>query len=191
MKTPLISRKPSGFTLIELLVVISIIAVLAALGAGAAIKAQDSAKKTKALAAANAIEQAVNSFYDEYSSYPVDNQGNMDTRDLRTDQGDFINHLLALKDDLNKKEIRFLNVSQAKAKKGGLIYESDTQASLVDPWGNPYRVWLDTNFDEEIDDPLPTGNTGTSKVRGKRALVISYGPKNDFNDRSSVVLCYR
>ena len=76
MKTQSV-RAVRGFTLVELLVVITIIVILAGAGFSAGNSAIQKAKKTTCLAAATAIESAVNNFYTEYGSMPSD--GSTDT----------------------------------------------------------------------------------------------------------------
>lgn len=68
-----------GFTLVELLVVISIVAVLAALGFKGYTMAQDAAKKTKAKTCIQALVQASEDFYTEYTAFPLSSTSNQDT----------------------------------------------------------------------------------------------------------------
>lgn len=197
MKSKSHPQTKSGFTLIELLVVIAIIAILAALGGGAAVNALDKAKKTTALATAKAVENAVNQFYDEYANFPISggSNGSSDTDNIATKDEDIINHLVGIEDSINSKKVRYLTIKAAKGpsngRRDGIDYPSDTQADLYDPWGEPYRVWLDTNYDEELDDPFPSG-TGNRKIRGARALVASGGSDKRLNsDRKTDVYSWK
>jgi prepilin-type N-terminal cleavage/methylation domain-containing protein len=170
-------RRPQGFTLIELLVVISIIVVLAAAGFAAGNAAILKARKTTAQATATAIESAVNNFYTEYGSMPKN--GDQDaTIDTKNDI-DFLNVLLGTETGtniLNTRSIRFLSVKEGKGKKNGLIYNSGGTSiqGLYDPWGGPYKIILDMNYDEKIEVPSSVQNGGRT-LNGRRVAVWSLG----------------
>lgn len=174
-------RRSRGFTLIELLVVISIIAVLAAAGFAAGNAAIQKARKVTTLATAMAVESAVNSFYTEYGSMPAD--GRSDAT-LRTDAADGIKMLevlLGLETTLNTRSVKFLSVREGKKKgnKGsnGLVYSgnnSDAVQGLYDPWGGPFHVMLDLDYDEKLSTPSTVLNGGRT-LNGRRVAVWSLG----------------
>lgn len=174
MKTRPSSRR-RGFTLIELLVVIAIIAVLAAAGFAAGTAAMNRAKKVKTLAAATALETAVNQFYSEYGRLPDVGEN------VTTDSGKGVELVVILmgkespSDKMqNSKALNFLGgMREGKSKKDGLIYEGggSTPTALYDAWGNGYEVSLDIDYDEEMTDPISSGTT----LRGRRVLVWSKG----------------
>ena len=176
MKIPTV-RRSKGFTLVELLVVIAIIAVLASAGFAAGNAAIQKARKTTALATATAIETAVNNFYNEYGSMPKDGDSE---EPIKTDTAtDFLKVLLGMEGSganaLNTRAIKFLSVKEGKAKKNGLIYSqngSDIQG-LYDPWGGPYNVVLDMNYDEKVQVSPKAG--GTITLNGRRVAVWSDG----------------
>ena len=162
MKTPKLSKRPiakPGFTLIELLVVIAIIMVLAGVGFQAGNFAINKAKKTKALAVCVEMEQAVQRFYDDNGTLPVEIAADT-TFDSNSAEG--LDMILVLMDQettdpvLNAKGIKYLNVKQGKGGEtsgtDGLIYNStgDTVLALFDPWGGDYKISLDGDFDETI-----------------------------------------
>lgn len=171
------SRRDSGFTLVELLVVIAIIAVLASAGFAAGNAAIQKAKKVTALASATAIESAVNNFFTEYGSMPK--EGTSDTKVKTDTEKDLITVLLGLEGSgagiLNTRAVKFLSVKEGKAKKGGLIYNTNgtSVTGLYDPWGGGYSVMLDLDFDEKIN-PQPTGGGG-AVLNGRRVAVWSDG----------------
>ena len=183
MKTPSSSRK-NGFTLVELLVVIAIIAVLAGAGFAAGNAAIQKAKKTTALANVVALESAVNNFYTEYGSMPT--SASTETAiDINSAEGkSLLNVLLGLTETttppLNPRAIKFLSVREGKAKgatggSNGIIYNSTgtTIVGLFDPWGGPYKLVLDTNYDEKIIT-APT-NGGGATLNSRRVAAWSEG----------------
>lgn len=173
MKIPA-ARRTSGFTLVELLVVISIIAVLAAAGFSAGNAAIQKAKKITALASATALETAVNNYFTEYGSMPKEGEGDVMVN-TETDI-DFLKVLLGTDTTMNTRGIKFLSVKEGKAKKNGLIYSSggDSIEGLYDPWGGPYYVMLDLDYDESVT-PKPIGGGGNKKLNGRRVAVWSNG----------------
>ncbi len=172
MKIPA-SRRRRGFTLVELLVVISIIAVLAAAGFSAGNAAIQKAKKVTALATCTGVEAAVNNFFTEYGSMPKDGS---DDVTIKTDSDlDLLKVLLGLETDINTRGIKFLSVKEGKGKKNGLIYNSTgtTVEGLYDPWGGPYNVMMDLDYDEKVT-PAPKGG-GSTTLNGRRVAVWSDG----------------
>jgi prepilin-type N-terminal cleavage/methylation domain-containing protein len=167
-------RAHRGFTLIELLVVIAIIAVLAGVGFSAGGSAIQKAKKTTCLAAAVSIESAVNNFYTEYGSMP--SAGTADTT-VKTDGSgiNLLETLLGMDTGLNPRGIKFLSAKEGKANKNGLIYNASGNniTGMFDPWGGPYNVILDLDYNEKVA-PAPSAGGGAT-LNGRRAAVWSNG----------------
>lgn len=175
------SRAARGFTLVELLVVISIIVVLAALSFGAAQVAIKKANTLKTRTTATAISSAVDQYYQEYSKLPTIGGA---TDEVRTEGEAGIELLLVLlgkEEDTgtmqNPRKIPFLNVETGKNKnKGGLVYSNGGAGGqiegLYDAWGQPFYIKMDTEYEDEILDPLTQGNV----VRDKKVIVYSLGP---------------
>ena len=179
MHTPSFRRK-RGFTLVELLVVIAIIAVLAAAGFAAGQAAIQRARKVTALNTCTAIEGAVNYFFSEYSCMPKELTDDPTTPLNTKNDIEFLNVLLGLTETgtnpLNTRAIKFLSVREGKARKNGLIYNTtgDKVVGLFDPWGGPYYVMLDGNFDEKIKVKL-AGTSAQVTLNGRRVAVWSNG----------------
>jgi prepilin-type N-terminal cleavage/methylation domain-containing protein len=179
MKTQFV-RSDRGFTLIELLVVIAIIAILAGVGFSAGGAAIQKAKKTTCLAAAVSIESAVNNFYTEYGSMP--SNGPLDKTDTKSDTN-LLKVLLGLEPTtattrLNPRGIKFLSAKEGKANKNGLIYDTGGTdvTGMYDPWGGPYHVILDLDYDEKVA-PAPSAGGGVT-LNGRRVAVWSNGADN-------------
>jgi prepilin-type N-terminal cleavage/methylation domain-containing protein len=170
-------RANRGFTLIELLVVIAIIAVLAGVGFSAGGSAIQKAKKTTCLAAAVSIESAVNNFYTEYGSMP--SAGTGDTT-VKTDGSgiNLLKTLLGMDTVLNPRSIKFLSAKEGKANKNGLIYDASGNniTGMYDPWGGPYNVILDLDYDEKLVGVKPKGTgSAAATLNGRRVAVWSDG----------------
>ena len=175
------SRRASGFTLVELLVVIAIIAVLASAGFAAGNAAIQKARKTTALAAATSIESSVNNFYTEYGSMPTEGEEDTMVLDTGTGKGvDLLRVLLGMEkvtSPLNTRSVKFLSVREGKSNKGGLIYSGNGTdiSGMYDPWGGPYQIALDMNYDEKIT-VQPKGDGAKSKIlNGRRVAAWSDG----------------
>jgi hypothetical protein len=134
------------------------------------------AKKVTSLATATALEIAINSIYTEYGKLP--NAGGLVTTD--SPEGlKLLNILLGLDaksdDALNSRAIKFLSVKEGKNRKNGLVFAADGNSleGLYDPWGIPYTVVLDTDYDERLQFKWGTQSVDLKK---RRAAVFSTGP---------------
>ena len=142
------------FSLIEMIVVIGIIAVLIAITMPVFTSIREKAKETKAKAEMNAIETAVKSFEMTYGVLPmpdgteaVGSSGLVDTSNTEyPDLMTFLTNVGAPGKSVdvvgNDRGIRFLDVPNDYTTKG-----------FVDPWGNDYTVYLDTDYNGQIADP--------------------------------------
>jgi prepilin-type N-terminal cleavage/methylation domain-containing protein len=193
MKTPTKRSSASGFTLIELLVVIAIIAVLAAAGFAAGTAAMEKARKVTAQAAATSITQAVEQFYVEYSALP-DPTGNASTDTEYTTvagNGTTLLEILGgvgtktVVTDQNPRKIRFLSYKEAKNERDGIKYGSGGTSidAMYDPWGQPFYVRLDFDYDERIT-VSPSGSPSVT-LNGKKVAVYSLGVRNPTDSKAS------
>lgn len=161
-----------GFTLIELLVVITIIAILAGLVMSQAPKLMDDARRLQVQTVLKDLRIAIATYQMEYNRYPVNpaqlsgGSSGQDIPELLTNQtSGMIDALMSLSaaggsggtgsggsTNLNPKDIKFIDLPIAKNGRFGLV---GTQApyQLVDLWGQPYRVLLDTNGDKQVINP--------------------------------------
>jgi len=173
-------RAPSGFTLVELLVVISIIVVLAALSFGAAQTAIKKANTLKSKTTATAIASSVEQYYQEYSKLPTIGGASDEVRTEGEAGIELLLVLLGKEDDTgtmqNPRKLPFLTVETGKNKnKGGLVYSNGGAGGqiegLYDAWGQPFYIKMDTEYEDEILNPLIQGNV----IRDKKVIVYSYG----------------
>jgi prepilin-type N-terminal cleavage/methylation domain-containing protein len=134
------SRKLSAFTLIELLVVIAIIAILAGLAFPAVQGAMGSAKKAQARNEVNQLAAAVKAYQLEYGRLP-----GSATADGPA-PADFITTLTS-SNSQNPRGIVFFEPKIAKGQKNGLGTDGKT---YYDPWGSPYTITLDYDYNNKI-----------------------------------------
>ena len=178
MKNPSSFRPSKGFTLIELLVVIAIIVVLAGVGFQAGNFAINKAKRVKALAVCTELEQAVQRFYDDNGTLPVEIAADTE---LESNSAQGLGMILTLMNQetadppLNGKGIKYLSVKQGNNDIDGLIWNDAGTAveGLYDPWGGDYKIMLDGDFDESIS-VLPKG-ASTARLLQRRVAVWSDG----------------
>jgi len=179
MKIPTLHRPQRGFTLIELVVVIAIIMVLAAAGFAVGTAAINKARKLSAQNTATAVDQAINAFYSEYGGFPT-TSGEKRVSTQGANGRELLNALLGNDTDLNPRGMSFLSVKEgagtADSGSNGIIYDDAGNAlGLYDPWGNPFVVEMDTEFNDYLEFDMP-GIAGASTVRLNRRRVAVYTP---------------
>lgn len=147
------SRNPSAFTLIEMLVVITIIGILASIAFPVTTAVMEKARRVKALAVIKDLQVGIKGYLTEYNHYPSEVTDNDDK--IETNSGDLIPILLASENQttLNGRGIKFVDLPMGRNGKGGLIGESVDNYQLLDEWGEPYTVIMDTNSDEKVENP--------------------------------------
>ena len=172
------TARARGFTLIELLVVIAIIAILAAMLLPAVNAAKIAAQKAKAKTEIADIVNAINAYDMDYGRFPVSPaaQAAAGTNDF-TYGGTFNGYsftigtagyntnteVMAILMDITDTTVTAVNQNHQKNPKQ-VKYLSPKRASdksypgvgpdLVyrDPWGNPYVITMDLNYNESCED---------------------------------------
>jgi prepilin-type N-terminal cleavage/methylation domain-containing protein len=195
-----------AFTLIELLVVISIIAVLASLSIGAATGVQLAAKKASAKNDLSQIVNAVKTFYVDYGQYPSPSASAANPTDFcygpsSISKGNTNDQLINVlrypptgMDGFNNTEaaenprqIKYLEVPEVKntaAPVSGILPQnigSMPAGTWVDPWGQPYVVFIDGDYDGYItvNGVFKSGlsTTGTVAISAGAASIGLYTNK--------------
>ena len=172
-----------AFTLIELLVVISIIAVLAGILLPVAGSVMNNAKKVQAKNTELQIVSAVKSFQTDYGVYPVAS-GDSSNGTVDVTYGASAPLASTLMDvlrcdgygndlTLNPRRVVYLEMPAVKnaAKPANGIGTTDGQP--YDPWGVPYEIIIDSNYDNAISNPY-SANAGFNPI-GTGVIVWSYG----------------
>jgi prepilin-type N-terminal cleavage/methylation domain-containing protein len=167
----------AGFTLIELLVVITIISVLTGLSFVGAKIAIQAAHNLDARTSVTELRNGLQNYLAEYGQMP--SRANHADTEVSTSLGSEV--LAALLGQptpgLPTKRAVFNTFKLATNGKNGLISEGETYG-LVDPWGEPYVILMDTDGDEWLRNPdtanTKYGSTAPARVP-TRVLVYSKG----------------
>jgi prepilin-type N-terminal cleavage/methylation domain-containing protein len=159
----------NAFTLIELLVVIAIIAILIGLLFPAFSAVQNQAKKTQAKNDLTQIVNAVNAYYTEYGKYPL---VTADTSygPSGTANNALFNVLRGLDAANNPRQIVFMtppDVKTAANPRSGIATQATNinmiavaVGDFVDPWGTPYNLRIDGNYDNQLANAYTDGSAG-------------------------------
>lgn len=155
-------RQPASraFTLIELLVVITIIAILASLAATQIPKLIDDANRVKVLKEVMELKSGIDAYQLDYNRFPIDSNTNgEDTPELITDGSNaLVDALMGIPPATNggtvlsPKRVQYSTFPTAKNDRHGLV-GSTRPYKLNDMWGQPYRILLDTNGDNQVKNP--------------------------------------
>ena len=160
-----ISRKAGlpGFTLIELLVVITIIAILAGLLFPLLSAVKEHMRRVQAATEEKQIVTAVTAYFTEYGKYPVDPAAKPGDAVYSKDNNALFDVLrnvtgTAIGNSMNSRGIVYLipaNAPDQNHPMGGLQVSTGV---WYDPWGSPYNVAVDGNYDGVLNSPTPLPN---------------------------------
>lgn len=179
-----------AFTLIELLVVIAIIMILAGILTPVVENAFKRGKITRARSEMSSIVTAIKAYANEYTIMPVASDNgygdhvyvgtwgyDMSSSSNPKKANYVYNILRGLNTTNNPKKMVFLEIPEASLKGTCTLqghehtYTAD-EGYFLDPWGNPYLLIMDTDFDDQI------GGLEEPGTDGKPLLV--YSAINDF-----------
>ncbi len=206
----------NAFTLIELLVVISIIAILIGLLFPALRGVQEQARRTQAKNDLAQIVTAINAYYTEYGKYPVDLPagnttdayfGSGTTPPGATSRGtnDWLFDVLRANTSstktsantcpgtnlvtcLNPRQIVFISPPYVKVPATPIsgIGTTTGAGQWFDPWGTPYAIEVDGNYNNQIDNNPYTANAGPTPLQ---AGVIAWSLGSDHLQGSDLAAC--
>lgn len=146
----------SGFTLIELLIVIVIIAILASASIPVGGIVREQLRRTEAKNEVKNIITAISLYKLEYGKLPFKSGGGGQDIEFDTEIDDLIAMLSGFNiDGLNPREKKFYEGKNAKNSDTtpiGGTYGRGENIRLADPWGNPYYIKLDSDYDGGISE---------------------------------------
>ncbi|MBL9155975.1 MAG: hypothetical protein JNJ70_00790 [Verrucomicrobiales bacterium] len=137
---------------------------------------------TYASMAAGQLKLAISAYHAEYGEFPLVDPAN----DISFDSGHALMDILLGSDTQkepggrNPRGIAFYTDKAAKPMdegrfRRGITLDENGGGELWDPWGNHYRVRLDTNGDGKVENPEAPGTQLPESI-----LIWSAGPDGDF-----------
>jgi type II secretory pathway pseudopilin PulG len=171
--------KQHSFTLFELLVVIAIMVVLIGLLFPAFRGVQDQARKTQAKNDLVQIVTAVNAYYAEYGKYPLVTAETI-YGPAGLSNAALFNELRSTGATQNPRQIAFINPPDATDPanpRAGIGTVGASVGQFYAPWGTPYNIELDGDYDDQISINPYSDTDGSAGAAPLRWPVIawSYG----------------
>jgi prepilin-type N-terminal cleavage/methylation domain-containing protein len=177
-----------AFTLIEILVVMTLIAILVGIGVPAFTSVMEQARKTQAKNEEQQIVAAVNAYYTEYGKYPLPAGAAADTiyGSGGTSNGELFYTLRAVAggtmnaaDAANPRKIVFIQPPVSKDQTNPRSGIKTTTSVWYDPWGSPYNVEIDGDYNNQITTNPYTDQPGGQPLNNG-VIAWSFG-KNGKN----------
>lgn len=152
-----------GFTLVELLVVIAIIAVLVGLLIPVIAAVHEHVRKVQAANDEKQIVLAVTNYFSEYGKYPVDPAAKPGDPVYSTDNNAILDVLRnvtggTIGNKMNARGISYLNAKAASNQNAPMDGLQLSTGVWFDPWGSPYNIAVDGNYDSQLNSPTPLRN---------------------------------
>jgi len=131
---------------------------------------------SSAMEAMKGLTQACDAFFEEYQQLPLAHTQAIDS--VKQTTGDQKTNIMPpllgprLPARESPKSMTFFAYKEPQDKKGGLLRnDAGTYAELFDPWGNPYHVLLNYDYNDELQSP----HDGKI-IKDRRVLIWSTGP---------------
>jgi hypothetical protein len=140
-------------------------------------RGREKKQKTEALLCLGKLINACDAYFENYQGLPMGAASAEDAEQITDNR--LMAPLLGLKvaSDENPKLKTFFSWKAAKgtgnSAVGGLV-RTETTASLVDPWGNFYRVVCNYDYDNKLREPQATGRS--ELIYDRMVIAYSLGP---------------
>ena len=188
----------AGFTLIELMVVLVIVGILAGITIPAFNKIVSIGKVKVAHSDALQLKNAIASYATEYGRVPLRNP-DPDDGDQPLFSGRALMDVLLASDPerkpggLNPRGVVFCSYNNARPMgdgkfRSGLVMANDGGGELFDPYGNLFRIVMDTDHDNRI--PAPAFDLG-SRYINQKVIVWSAGKDGDDETARDNIMTWR
>ncbi len=164
-----------GFTLIELLVVIGIIAVLAGILLPVLAKVKEKAKIVKARTEMTHLVAAINGYQGDYTAVPTESPAPAPNSgaDYTYANGNANVIVIIMDKDTgvnlgHKRNTQKHSYFDAKIAPNDNASGLDSLNNFLDPWGHPYIITLDLNYDNNCELGAPFGSvSGSVAIRSR------------------------
>ncbi len=140
------------------------------------LKAAKNRDRSSARDAMSKLHLACDDYYEEFQQLPLGSTSNTDEVQLTTGKGN--NTLMTAicapvsATEESYKSRNLFVFHEAKDGENGLLRNKDgSYAELFDPWGSPYHLLLDYDYNRQLKDPLTSEIITDVKV-----LIWSPGP---------------
>jgi type II secretory pathway pseudopilin PulG len=161
-----------------MLVVIVIIVVLMGLAFPVFQGVQNQARRTQARNDLMQIVTAVNAYYAEYGKYPLTPATPADTTYGATPTNEqLFNELRSVAPLQNPRGIVFLSppdVKDPNRPRAGISSAPATAGQYFDPWGKPYMIRIDADYDNQVNNPY-SQNAGSAPLLRSGVIAWSFG----------------
>ena len=124
------------------------------------------------------IVTAVNAYYTEYGKYPLTPPIPADsTHGATTTNDQLFNELRSVTALQNPRGIVFLSPPAAKDAnnpRAGISFSLSSAGQYFDPWGKPYMIRVDTDYDNQVSNPY-SQNAGSGPFLRSGVIAWSFG----------------
>jgi type II secretory pathway pseudopilin PulG len=163
----------------------TLIAILVGIGVPTFTSVMNQARKTQAKNEEQQIAAAVNAYYTEYGKYPIVTADTTLTGTSTPTNGDLFFSLRAVAQGanalvngvpaVNPRSIVFIQPPVSKDQTNPRSGINTTTGIWYDPWGSPYNVMIDGNYDNQLANPYgASGGAGTDPL-SLGIIVWSFG----------------
>ena len=145
---------------------------------------QEAVRTTQAVKDVQDLKQAISIYRLEYGKLPYDGQQDVE---LNTEDDDIISILAGVEaHPLNTRGHPFYEGKRAKDASGGEpvggIHGEGDNLKMADPWGQPYYMIIDANYDNEVKNPVSGGVLRQTIIVWSKGKPRKEGVPNDPKD---------